>query len=143
MTGRQIRPERIKQARNDVGLTQADVAFRLRAAGLKTTERNVRRWETGETTPHSSVVLPLADALNVSVDDLYESSSGEQDEDEAAVMFAAVAELNRLGHYKMADDLLGVARSTAARQGRARQMDAADVSVAREILARHARRHVA
>jgi len=123
--GRRISPQRIRTARG--GTPQAEIAYRMRGFGLKTTERNVRRWETGQTTPHSSVLVPLAHALGVTIDDLFEPDA--DDEDDQDVLWKSAYEL---GQYAMADDLRAVARQLAAQQ-RGRQMNHEDRLSAREI----------
>lgn len=87
MTGRKISPNRIKAARAHT--PQAEIAFRMRGHGLRTTERHVRRWETGETTPHSSVIVPLAHALGVSVEELFEPAAADEAEEESSDSGAA------------------------------------------------------
>jgi transcriptional regulator with XRE-family HTH domain len=66
-------PQRLRNARINAGLTQAELA-----RALQVTERNVGRWERGNNAPHAGTVGRLADVLEVSIQDLY-------DRDEQAV----------------------------------------------------------
>jgi transcriptional regulator with XRE-family HTH domain len=59
-----ILSERIKSARNKAKLTQEDLAIRLK---LKNPSA-VGQWETARTAPSTERLVPLADALDVSVD---------------------------------------------------------------------------
>lgn len=78
---------RIYSARLDAGFTQAELAHRLRSAGLtKVTERSVRRWETGQNTPHANVVPYVAQVLGVEIDSLY-GAADEDDEEADPVTF--------------------------------------------------------
>lgn len=72
MTAIAIDPQRIYQARLAAGLTQADVAYRVRSRGHKATERSIRRWEGGQNAPHANVIPALAAALDITVDELYQ-----------------------------------------------------------------------
>lgn len=82
-----INPGRLYQARIAKGMTQADVANRLRNSGHKANERSIRRWESGQHAPHANVVPALAEALGVTIDTLYERTDTDDDEeDEAAVL---------------------------------------------------------
>ena len=91
-----INPHRVNQARLSAGMTQADVAYRLRERGHKANERSIRRWESGQHAPHANVVPALAEALGVTIDDLYTSSETDEEEDEAA--------LRRLAHIAIDKD---------------------------------------
>lgn len=71
-----VSPQRIRQARDAAGLTQAELAHRLRSNGLpKATERSVRRWETGAHTPHANVVPHIARVLGVAITALYDEAA--------------------------------------------------------------------
>lgn len=93
-----VNPTRIYQARLDAGLTQADVAYRIRTHGHKANERSIRRWESGQHAPHANVVPALAEALGISIDRLYEQTeSGDGDEEDEAA-------LRRLAHIAIDRD---------------------------------------
>jgi transcriptional regulator with XRE-family HTH domain len=91
-----VNPERINAARLRAGMTQADVAYRLRERGHKANERSIRRWESGQHAPHANVVPALAEALNVTMDDLYTSDEMDEEEDESS--------LRRLAHIAIDRD---------------------------------------
>ncbi len=92
-----VNPNRINQARLRAGMTQADVAYKLRERGHKANERSIRRWESGQHAPHANVVPALAEALHVSIDELYSSEdSDDEGEDEAS--------LRRLAHMAIDRD---------------------------------------
>lgn len=104
-----IDPKRINQARLRAGMTQADVAYRLRERGHKANERSIRRWESGQHAPHANVVPDLAGVLNVPIEDLYQQNGGaedDEDEDEAALRRVAHQMIDR-GHEDLAAELLG------------------------------------
>lgn len=67
-----VNPARIFDIRSAAGLTQADVAYRIRQHGHKANERSIRRWESGQHAPHANVVPALADALGVTIEALYQ-----------------------------------------------------------------------
>lgn len=79
-----VNARRIYKARLDAGMSQADVAQKLRNQGHKATERSIRRWETGANAPHANVVPALAGALGVSLESLYES--GDEDEESSMTL---------------------------------------------------------
>ena len=60
-----INPERLRQARLDRGITQAQMA-----RGLRTHERQIVRWERGESQPRPHVRQSLADYLGVPIETL-------------------------------------------------------------------------
>ena len=113
-----ISPRSINQARLRAGLTQEDVAFRLRQRGHKANGRSIQRWEGGSNVPRANVIPDLAAVLGVTIETLYERSpSGDDDEEEGEpvrVLRAVAAEVSSLGRDDLASDLLGV----AARIGR-------------------------
>lgn len=93
-----MNPARLYQARLEAGLTQADVAYRIRTHGHKANERSIRRWESGQHAPHANVVPALAEALGISIDTLYQrSESGNDDEEDEAA-------LRRLAHIAIDRD---------------------------------------
>lgn len=71
MVVREFSPSRLRKARNNRAFTQDDLAHELRKRGLKTNAGQIRRWETGSHMPRASVIPVLADALGVTLDDLY------------------------------------------------------------------------
>lgn len=87
-----VNPRQINQARLRAGLTQADVAYRLREHGHKANERSIRRWESGQHAPHANVVPALAEALGVSIDELY----GDPEDDEEASRSMSLDDLLRI-----------------------------------------------
>jgi transcriptional regulator with XRE-family HTH domain len=58
-----MRGERIKQAREELGFTQDDLAEKLDVAVLQ-----INRYENGKTEPNGEMVRKIALALNVSAD---------------------------------------------------------------------------
>jgi len=112
-----VDPRRIYKARLRAGLTQADVAYKLRQHGHRANERSIRRWESGQHAPHANVVPALAEALGVAIEGLYQNGSGSDDEDEDE------AALRRLAHQlidrdqpDIASDLLAQVQAMKARR---------------------------
>ena len=60
--------ENIKQARNAKNMTQAQLAEALRVS-----PQAVSKWETSETYPDGSILVPLANLLGVSLDTLFDN----------------------------------------------------------------------
>lgn len=89
----QLSPTRIYKARLKAGLTQEDLAHRLRDRGLKASARQVHRWEHGPdrggNTPLANVVPFLADALGISIDELFAEPGTDEDDEEAAPLLTA------------------------------------------------------
>jgi len=112
-----INPKRINQARLAADMSQADVAYRLRQHGHKATERSIRRWETGQHAPHANIVPVLADALGISIDELYESTGSDDDEEDEAAVFRRIAhQLIDRDQGDIAADLLNEVRLMKARR---------------------------
>lgn len=112
-----INPTNINQARLKAGMTQADVAYRLREQGHKANERSIRRWESGQHAPHANVVPALANALGVTIDALYVREGAEDDEeDEAALRRFAHLAIDH-GNHALAIELLEQAVRVGARGG--------------------------
>lgn len=65
MNGKIICSDIIKQRRKELGMTQAQLAEKLYV-----TNKAVSKWETGEANPDISLLLPLSNALNISLDEL-------------------------------------------------------------------------
>lgn len=111
-----INPHRIYQARLAAGMTQDDVAFRLRERGHKANGRSMRRWESGQHAPHANVVPDLAATLGVTIDSLYEQTDTEDDdEDDAAVLRRVAHQLIDRGQHDLAADLLGQVKNIRTR----------------------------
>ena len=65
--------DRIRQARLRAGLTQSQLA-----RAIETSERNVQRWESGETVaPRTAQVVLIARVTGVSLDDLLATDAAE------------------------------------------------------------------
>lgn len=113
-----INPGRIYQARLASGMTQADVANKIRNRGHKANERSIRRWESGQHAPHANVVPALAEALGISIDALYEQTEAGEDEeeDEAAVLRRLAHQLIDRGQEDLATSLLEQVRLMKARR---------------------------
>lgn len=62
---------RIRQLRQEAGLTQAQLAFRLDLKSPST----VTMWESGARKPPSTILPKLAHALHCTVNDLYDIDS--------------------------------------------------------------------
>lgn len=60
--------ENIKQARNAKNMTQAQLA-----EALSVSPQAVSKWETSETYPDGSMLVPLANLLGVSLDTLFDN----------------------------------------------------------------------
>lgn len=112
-----INSKRLYAARLTKGMSQADVAYKLREHGHKATERSIRRWETGVNAPHANVVPALAEALGVTIDTLYEQTDSDDDEeDEAAVLRRIAHQLIDRDQPDLASDLLNEVRLMKARR---------------------------
>lgn len=64
--------EFLYKLRKERGLTQADLADKL-----DITNKAVSKWETGESFPETSLLVPLANILNVTVDELLRGQKNE------------------------------------------------------------------
>ena len=60
--------ENIKQARNAKNMTQAQIA-----EALSVSPQAVSKWETSETYPDGSMLVPLANLLGISLDTLFDN----------------------------------------------------------------------
>lgn len=88
MVTRTFSGSRLNQLRLKRDFTQEGFAHELRVRGLKSSAKQIRRWESGAHVPRASVIPVLADALGVSMDSLF---SADLDE-EAASMAPLAAE---------------------------------------------------
>jgi len=59
--------ERIRKRREQLGLSQLELLFRLREAGLRRSAPTLRSWESGEVSPRGEELQALAKALSTSV----------------------------------------------------------------------------
>jgi len=84
MQVRSLNPARIYQARLRAKLTQDELAHRLRDRGIKASARYINRWEKGVNAPRADVIPVLAEALEVSISELYQPDDA--DDEEAASM---------------------------------------------------------
>lgn len=66
----------IYSLRKERGWTQAELADRL---GV--TNQAVSKWETGESLPDSSLLLPLSELFDVTIDELFKGKRAESEED--------------------------------------------------------------
>lgn len=77
---------RLKELRQEKGLTQAEVA-----KSVKTSQRNIGRWENGENEPTASFIAKLAEFFQVSTDYLLglEDDFGIKVETDEALLYSA------------------------------------------------------
>lgn len=77
---------RLKELRQEKGLTQAEVA-----KSVKTSQRNIGRWENGENEPTASFIAKLAEFFQVSTDYLLglEDDFGVKVETDGALLYSA------------------------------------------------------
>lgn len=77
---------RLKELRQEKGLTQAEVA-----KSVKTSQRNIGRWENGENEPTASFIAKLAEFFQVSTDYLLglEDDFGVKVETDEALLYSA------------------------------------------------------
>ena len=86
--------EFIKQKRKEKGLTQEQLANKLFV-----TEKAISRWETGRGTPDISLLIPLANELEVSTQELL---NGEQIRKEDSInSIIEYIEINKKGKYNL------------------------------------------
>jgi transcriptional regulator with XRE-family HTH domain len=76
-----VNGERIREARLVAGLSQAQLARKLR-----TTEKNVSRWEGGENEPRIGALAAIARATGRDLDFFLTGSSEADEDEEAAVL---------------------------------------------------------
>ena len=61
----------IRQRREKLDMTQADLAFAIRQLGLDIHPSTIHTWETGETSPDADKVPTLARALQIPTEEFY------------------------------------------------------------------------
>lgn len=106
---------RLAERRLAAGMSQSELA---RKAQMR--EQQINRWERGKNVPSADAVAVLARALDVGLDDLFESSpDGDAEDDEEADLLDAAHALDRAGEYALADRLRGRAREVAREAARA------------------------
>jgi transcriptional regulator with XRE-family HTH domain len=76
-----VNGSKIREARLSAGMTQAQLA-----RAIKSTERNVIRWENDQNQPRVMSVAAIAEATGHSIDFFLTGSSEADDEDEAAAL---------------------------------------------------------
>lgn len=106
--------ERIYRARLAAGLTQADLAIRLRAlsgGSLKTTSSIVSGWENNANLPSAEALGYIAQACGVQVDDLYERGN---DDGESADGEEPSVRARRRAH-SMVDELFDLVHGEVGR----------------------------
>ena len=59
--------ERIRKRREELGLSQLEVLYRMRDVGLRRAIPTLRSWESGEISPRAAELEALAQALDVTV----------------------------------------------------------------------------
>lgn len=101
---RSLNPSRIYRARLKADLTQEELAYRLRDAGVKASGRYINRWENGHNAPRAEVLPVLAEILGVSIGELYEPTADDE-EDRALAIRQIRAELVLAGRDDLAEDL--------------------------------------
>lgn len=100
---RSVNPARIYQARLAAGMTQDDLAHRIRVLSsdrIRTTASRLSRWENGTNSPHAEAVPVIAAATKVTLDYLYGSDDDEEESeavDIQAVLHEAAAVFAKLG----------------------------------------------
>lgn len=86
MITQQFNPERLNKLRLRNGYTQEDLAHELRRRGMKTSAKQIRRWEMGAHAPRADVIPLLADALGVPMDELFGDADSDDEEDDAVLL---------------------------------------------------------
>lgn len=86
---RQVSGDRLRKARNDAGMTQAQLA---RAAGVS--ERNIVRWENNQHTPRIEHLIAISKATGTPMEELY-GDDAEADRAMLAELHARIAMLQR------------------------------------------------
>ena len=61
----------IRQRREKLNMTQADLAFAIRQLGLDIHPSTIHTWETGDSSPDANKVPTLAKALQTSIEEFY------------------------------------------------------------------------
>lgn len=94
----------IRRLRNEKGLTQEQLASRM---GV--TPAAVSKWESGQSLPDITMVMPLARVFEVTTDELmgYDAAVTEA---EVEALLEQYTELEQTGYYQQGDDLIKKAR---------------------------------
>ncbi len=94
----------IRRLRNEKGMTQEQLASRM---GV--TSAAVSKWESGQSLPDITMVMPLARVFEVTTDELmgYNAAVTEAEVD---ALLKRYNELEQTGHYEQADTLIRQAR---------------------------------
>lgn len=111
-------------ARLKARMTQEDLAFALRQrTSARTGARTIRRWEIGESTPHSALIPAIAAALGVTVDELYDADDDEEADSALLQLRRLKSNLILAGRDDLVADLAAIAKLT----GLAEELDGAAV----------------
>jgi transcriptional regulator with XRE-family HTH domain len=113
----QAHGERLKTLRNAANLSQRELA-----ALIGETHTNVAYWETSGNLPRSDVLLPMAEALGVSVEELLgapKPKASGAPAGKARQLFAAVSKLPRRQQEKIFDLLQPFVRDQLQEQQKA------------------------
>jgi transcriptional regulator with XRE-family HTH domain len=73
-------PQRLRKARLRKDWSQADLAYQVR-----TSEKNIGRWERGENEPRGEAVVSIANATGHDVEFFYTEANCDEDDLEAAM----------------------------------------------------------
>jgi transcriptional regulator with XRE-family HTH domain len=84
---------RLLQARLRAGLTQAELAHRLRLQGYRVDTSAISRWERGAHVPSADILPGLALATRHEIADFFGDDEGEEEEDLTAELLAALRPL--------------------------------------------------
>lgn len=93
--------KRLKRYREAAGLTQRDLA-----AKISVTHSNINYWENSNKLPKSSFLIPIAKALNISVDELLGEPAPKKNKNlggKLGEVFKTASELPRRKQQKIAD----------------------------------------
>ncbi len=108
----------ISARRKELGLTQQQLAEKLNIS-----DKVVSKWETGRSLPDTSLLLQLADALSLSVDDLLHTGETNQSAVRQAAMREANSKFKNLFIITTALQSIAMILSAAGRLIRVRMQD--------------------